>query len=54
MEYYISNDKTLLDVPLIHDYLSNRSYWGKGRTLETVETSTTHSLSFGVFNKENQ
>jgi GNAT superfamily N-acetyltransferase len=54
MEYYISNDKTLLDVPLIHDYLSNRSYWGKGRTLETVETSITHSLCFGVFNKENQ
>jgi GNAT superfamily N-acetyltransferase len=54
MEYYISNDKTLLDVPLIHDFLSNRSYWGKGRTLETVETSITHSLCFGVFNKENQ
>lgn len=54
MDYYISNDKTLLDVPLIHDYLSNRSYWGKGRTMETVEISIAHSLCFGVFNKENK
>lgn len=54
MNYHISNDKTQLDVPLIHDYLSNRSYWGQGRTLQTVETSIRHSLCFGVFDEENK
>lgn len=53
-DYYLSNDKTLLDVPMIHDFISNRSYWGKGRTIETVRTSITHSLCFGVYNQENK
>ena len=54
MKYYISNDKSLLDIPMIHDYISNSSYWGKGRTIETVKISITHSLCFGVFNEEHQ
>jgi len=54
MDFYISNDKTLLDVPLIHQYLSEESYWAKGRSIETVKTSIEHSICFGVHNKHQQ
>jgi GNAT superfamily N-acetyltransferase len=47
--YAISTDKTLLDVSLIHAYLSRSSYWATGRTLDAVVRSIEHSLCFGVF-----
>ncbi len=52
--FYISTDKSLLDIDMIHDFLSNRSYWAKGRTRETVEKSIAGSLCFGVFDAENE
>ena len=48
-DYTISTDKARLDVALIHDYLSNSSYWAQGRPLEIVQTSIEHSLCFGVY-----
>ncbi len=50
----ISTDKAKLDIPTIHDYLSNRSYWGKGRTIETVLKSIENSLCFGIYDNDNQ
>jgi len=50
--FTLSTDKARLDVPLIHDYLSNRSYWAQGRSLEAVQTSIEHSLCFGVYENE--
>lgn len=47
--YRITTDKAQLDVPLIHKFLSEESYWATGRTLGTVQTSIDHSLCFGVF-----
>ncbi len=47
--YIISTDKQLLDIAVIHDFLSNRSYWGHGRSMETVSKSIEHSLCFGVY-----
>lgn len=52
--FYISTDKSKLNLSFIHDYLSNRSYWAKGRTMEVVERSIDNSLCFGVFNKDDQ
>lgn len=48
-DYTISTDKTRLDIPCIHQYLSERSYWAKGRSLEVVKRSIQHSLCFGVY-----
>jgi len=48
-EYSISTDKTLLDVGLIHDYLCNRSYWARGRSLEEVQRTIEHSVCFGLY-----
>ena len=50
-EFNISTDKSKLDIATIHDYLSNRSYWAKGRSLETVNTSIENSLCFGMYDE---
>ena len=47
--YAISTDKARLDVAYIHRYLSEESYWAKGRTRTTVETAIANSLCFGLF-----
>jgi GNAT superfamily N-acetyltransferase len=52
--YVISTDRTRLDVAAIHDYLCNRSYWGKGRTIELVRKSIDHSLCYGIYDKQDQ
>nr|WP_319572881.1 GNAT family N-acetyltransferase [uncultured Draconibacterium sp.] len=50
----ISTDKKRLDIKVIHNYLSNESYWAKGRTLETVQCSIENSLCFGVYIENKQ
>lgn len=49
MDIEISDNKSRLNLELIHDYISNRSYWGKGRTLEQVQCSIANSTCFGVY-----
>jgi GNAT superfamily N-acetyltransferase len=53
-EYVISTDQSRLDVELIHDFLSNSSYWAKGRSLEIVKRSIENSLNFGVYKSGQQ
>ena len=50
----ISTNKTRLDINLIHNYLSNESYWAKGRDIDIVKRSIDNSLCFGVFNDNGQ
>jgi GNAT superfamily N-acetyltransferase len=50
----ISTDKSRLDLGVIHDFLSNESYWAKGRLMTVVETSIDNSLCFGVYHDGNQ
>jgi hypothetical protein len=52
--FYVSTDKSLLEIEMIHDFLSNRSYWAKGRSRETVEKSIAGSLCFGLFDPGNK
>ena len=47
--YTISDDPGLLDVDVIHAFLSEVSYWAKGVSREIVERSIRHSLCFGVY-----
>jgi GNAT superfamily N-acetyltransferase len=47
--FFISDDKLLLNVEIIHDYLCEESYWSKGIPLKTVQNSIDHSLCIGVF-----
>lgn len=48
-QFYISDDKSQLDVESIHHYLSEESYWSKGIPLKTVQDSIENSLCVGVF-----
>lgn len=47
--YTISTDQELLDVAIIHQYLSEQSYWAQGIGREQVEQSLRFSLCFGVY-----
>jgi len=48
-DWLISDDATLLDRAMIHQFLSERSYWAKGIPREILERSLEHSLCFGVY-----
>jgi GNAT superfamily N-acetyltransferase len=52
--FVISADPSLLDVPLIHDFLANRSYWAVGRPLEVVRRAIDNSLCFGLYQQGRQ
>ena len=45
----LSDDKQLLDVELIHQFLSEQSYWAKGISLERVVVSLENSLCIGAY-----
>ncbi|HEV8001841.1 MAG TPA: GNAT family N-acetyltransferase [Planctomycetaceae bacterium] len=52
--YFISTDRALLDVSLIHAFLSEQSYWAPGIPREVVERSLDNSLCFGVYDEGRQ
>jgi GNAT superfamily N-acetyltransferase len=52
--YLISTDTSKLDVDVIHQYLSEESYWAKGIPRTVVEKSIAHSMCFGVFDQNKQ
>lgn len=45
----LSDDDTHLDLPTIHRWLSNESWWAKGRDFDTVEKAFAFSYSIGVY-----
>lgn len=49
MDIEISTDPDRLDLDVIHRFLSEQSYWARGRPIETVVQSLAHSLCFGVY-----
>jgi GNAT superfamily N-acetyltransferase len=52
-EYLISTDASLLDLKVIHDFLSS-SYWAAGVPKSVMERSIENSLCFGVYRGEEQ
>ena len=47
--YEISTAPTRLQPAVVHDYLTNHSYWARGIPLETVERSLQNSHCFGLY-----
>ncbi|MES2069173.1 MAG: GNAT family N-acetyltransferase [Pseudomonadota bacterium] len=45
----ISTNPSALDLPLIHQFLSQQSAWARGIPLQLVERSIRHSLCFGGY-----
>ena len=52
--YLISTDPAKLDIGVIHQYLSQQSYWAQNIPLEVVQRSIANSFCFGVYYQEQQ
>lgn len=53
-DYMISTDKSLLDIDLIHWFISVESYWGIGRSREVmVKAMDNSAYCFGVYHECN-
>lgn len=52
--YTISTDPSRLDINVIHNYLSNDSYWAQNIPVETVRRSIEYSFCFGVYKNDAQ
>ncbi len=53
-EVFISEDKSLLQVDVIHQFLSEKAYWCLGIPKETVIKAIESSLCFGLFQSESK
>ncbi len=53
-KYRISTEPQLLDIAMIHDFLSTKAYWSLKIPKETVIRSIEHSLCFGVYKNSEQ
>ena len=53
-DFLVSTDPAQLDVPLIHEFLSNRSYWAAGIPLDVVRKSIENAFCFGLYHKGRQ
>ena len=51
--YRISTDKTRLDIPFIHDFISH-SYWAEQIPVDTMRKAIEGSLCFGVYEGDQQ
>jgi len=47
--FYISTERSKLDINMIDAFLSKRSYWAKGRSREKIMKSIEMSMCFGVY-----
>ena len=45
----ISTDPSMVDVALVHRWLSTDAYWARGRPREVVERSVAESLNVGAY-----
>lgn len=52
-EVYISTDKSMIHIDFIHAYLTETSYWGKGRTLAQTKSTIENSYCFGMYTNSN-
>lgn len=50
----LSTDPALLDVDRIYHWLSTDTYWARGRSRETVESTIAHSLNLGAYDEDGQ
>ncbi|MEM8528969.1 MAG: GNAT family N-acetyltransferase [Bacteroidota bacterium] len=53
-KYRISTERQLLDLEMIHNFLSTKAYWSLNIPKETVIRSIEHSLCFGVYKGSEQ
>lgn len=47
--YQLASDPALLDLDLVHRWLSTDAYWALGRSRQTIERAFAGSIPFGVY-----
>jgi GNAT superfamily N-acetyltransferase len=47
--YWVSDDTSLIDVDLVHEWLTTQSYWAQNRSRPTMEKAISHSLNLGLY-----
>lgn len=52
--FSISTDKSKLDIPVIHQYLSRESYWSQNIPVERIQKSIENALCFGIYHNDQQ
>lgn len=53
-DYSVSTDKSKLDLPLIHTFLSTQAYWSLNIPFAIVKRSIENSFCFGVYRGDRQ
>ena len=53
-DFTVSTDPSRLDLPWIHDYLTNEAYWAKGIPFPVFQKSVENALCFGVYHQSKQ
>lgn len=53
-QYRISNDKSKLDLRMVHHFLYTSAHWATGRPMSVVRKSIENSLCFGLYDGEQQ
>jgi GNAT superfamily N-acetyltransferase len=53
-DFTISTDPSRLDLPWIHNYLTNEAYWARGITFPVFQRSVENALCFGVYHQSKQ
>jgi len=53
-DYLISTDPSRLNLPWVHNYLTNDAYWARGIAFPVFQKSVQNSLCFGVYHQTAQ
>jgi GNAT superfamily N-acetyltransferase len=52
--YWVSDDRSLVDLERVHGWLSSESYWAAGRSFDVVVRSVRESLTLGLYGPDDQ
>jgi GNAT superfamily N-acetyltransferase len=52
--FVVDTDPERLDLPLVHRWLAEESYWARGVPVEVVRRAVAHSLNFGLYRAREQ
>jgi GNAT superfamily N-acetyltransferase len=52
-DFFISTDKSKIDITIVYNYLNSESYWAKHVPMDIVARSIENSFCFGVYKREN-
>jgi GNAT superfamily N-acetyltransferase len=47
--YFVSDDRSLVDLERVHRWLADESYWAAGRPIELVRRSIEESITLGLY-----